>query len=396
MYIPHIIIIHLASDIHQTDRHKERQQPHPIPLWLSRLEVHWWEDSVHAMWVSPAVGLRLSVCPAAGLWIPVSLVAGIWTHEPPRPQARSHCWQSLTHAHTDIQSWLRLPWSPSSQPTVVSPIETHNSRSHPWRTPDLQPVWQLAGTLLVPSLASSFLGLVLRGTHIWLSVYFTYSPASPALPLLAIISPLARLHLLQLLVPGTHRPSWPKVPLQLLALKSTHSGLSSPCTTDTWSLQPVLWPQWLHLDPTHTCAHRTEPSPGKELERNLTSRQDRLRWPGAGHGQTSVVTSTLSAHDWPFFNPSPLYFPTLVHPQVTSGHPFPCLWFLSYTSHKQLCANPKYLHRIMCPIPLGSNSPQVLLCYSPWWVSQLNTGAETLLGHPWEGSQTGCILPLSP
>lgn len=125
-------------------------------------------------------------------------------------------------------------------------------------------------------------------------------------------------------------------------------------TMDTWGppaggLIPVAAPR-----PPYTCAQQVEsPSHWIELESHLTRKQDRLRWSGTGHGQTSVPTSPLFTYDQPFLSPYSSIFPHLLLTKSPKSIPFPV--FGSFPKLPVQSPNSVPPRPIMCPTPLFSS-----------------------------------------
>lgn len=80
---------------------------------------------------------------------------------------------------------------------------------------------------------------------------------------------------------------------------------------------------------------------------------------------------------------------------LKSHHSIPSPDFGSSPKKPASClGKPQMLAPLICPIPLGSNFSQIeRSCYvdSSWWVSWLDTRADTLPGQLWVYTQTGCI-----
>lgn len=106
------------------------------------------------------------------------------------------------------------------------------------------------------------------------------------------------------------------------------------------------------------------------------------------HGLTVVSSTEMYTWDKPYsFLLLLLHFPTLISPQITWIYPFPCLWFLPYTSHNKhfaisKCSSPVFHNVSLCSqaaTPLSPKGTPALthldMCHS--WRLRLSPGSSS-------------------
>lgn len=190
---------------------------------------------------------------------------------------------------------------------------------------------------------------------------------------------------------------------------STHGLTRLPALTRALVHPLQLLPSWTHRPPspgptpgaarrapdthTRTRTHKTVLLPGESWQWSLVRRQDRLPWPGTGHGQPRVAISPLLRGGKPFSS----HYSSISHACSSSNHLDTFFSSTKLARNKQL-GNALTIHLVMGPKPLDNALLPLPRCTRCFGAPVHSSWQAVELSLPWDslgGTRAGACVSLT-